>query len=301
MNREESAAVMLALSAGYPATEVTEEMVAVWHNALAIADVGVAMAAVEAWLRDSRFFPTIAEFNGAMRNVRYADRDIVRAALPPAGPSRLRCDGTGWLDRGEGLEPCPNCNSWVRECWLDGDWANQRARRPPESWMRSQSCRPAFEAEGRLIDTRDGALAALIGGLRDELVAQGRTPEHVEGRCREVALALSGSRPAGHSLAGLVGRKMPQFASRPRQQVIADRRAELIEPVAHQLPSDDVDGVEAGLGGDAGDGSWAPLPGEHAGLFDGGAGPEFADFDGGEEFVGWDVAEGEQGLPGPGE
>jgi hypothetical protein len=91
----------------------------------------------------------------------------------------LRCDGTGWLDRGEGLEPCPSCNPWNRERWRDGRWHDPHPR-IPRDYVMPPPCPPSYAAEGSYPVSSTRAMQLVVQGMREHYAEEGYGPDEIE-------------------------------------------------------------------------------------------------------------------------
>lgn len=180
MNSVEAARVLAKLHGAFPNVDIDEAVAATWANSLASADYTWAMRAADEWIASENWWPKIAEFNSVMTRLR-------RESAGQEAPSRMlpahhaiRCNGSGFIDRGNGNEPCPTCNGWLRDVWLKGEW-NERVR-PPRDLVQPPRCRPDHSGEGSDVASRDVAMAAVLRGLREHYVGMGLGTEEVEAR-----------------------------------------------------------------------------------------------------------------------
>lgn len=75
--------VLTVLGAAYPATEITDEMVALWINTLADDETSRVRTAVEQYVRSEEWFPTPASLRQYVRDVaRREQMDTPSNALP---------------------------------------------------------------------------------------------------------------------------------------------------------------------------------------------------------------------------
>lgn len=205
MTPEQSAQVLAAIHGAYPRVEMDEAMVMVWQNALAVADYDDAMNAVAQWTGTQKWAPSIAELNGLMTSMRQeAARSGDTRALPRSSGRRFGCDGTGWLDRGEGLEPCPSCNPWGEMLWENGDWQNLRVQ-APRDWVQPMACHP-IHTESELFSF-DQARAAIERGYREHWdyvnpVDEGWSVEEIEEREERISAKLAKLFRAGSPTVG---------------------------------------------------------------------------------------------------
>lgn len=137
MSPTQAAQVLAALHGAYPRVELDDAIANVWQNTLAVTDYDVAMQAVAVWINESRFWPSVAEMNGIITKIR-RERSYEQPQLTRKGA--YGCDGSGWLDRGNGWEACPSCNPWNHTLIENGDWQNLR-QKPPMDWWQPASCR----------------------------------------------------------------------------------------------------------------------------------------------------------------
>lgn len=70
MTPEQAAEIMDSLKAAYPRAEVSDETWKLYIRHFTGLDFEVAARAVDIWVRDEQWFPTIAEFRGAFRRAR---------------------------------------------------------------------------------------------------------------------------------------------------------------------------------------------------------------------------------------
>lgn len=176
MNEVDAARVMAALHGAFPNTGVDDATISMWANALSLVDYQVAMAAVQRYVETENFWPTIAKFNGVITEMHRESRGTgaQRALMGTA----IRCNGSGWFDRGGGQEPCPTCNPWMREQWREGK-LNQTLR-PPTNYLMPDPCQPNHAGDGPLVTSRARAMQLVIGGLREQLTEDGKTPEEID-------------------------------------------------------------------------------------------------------------------------
>lgn len=183
MTPQQSANVLGVFHGAYPRVEIDEATVAVWQNSLAVADYDVAMRAAEEWVQIQRWWPSIAEFNQAMTALRQDDARSGSYRLPERTGQRFGCDGTGWVDRGHGLEPCPTCNPWNEALVENGDWQNLRIT-PPREWVQPMPCRPVH-TESELFDFQQ-ARAAVERGYREHHAEVGTPEDEVDRKLDEL-------------------------------------------------------------------------------------------------------------------
>jgi hypothetical protein len=174
MTPTQSAQVLAALHGAYPRVELDDAIAAVWQNTLAVTEYDVAMKAVAQWINESRFWPSVAEINAIITSIK-RDRAYEQPQL--TRKSNYGCDGSGWLDRGKGWEPCPTCNPWNHTLIENDDWQNVRLR-PPTDWWQPVPCRPR-EYESQLF-TFAQAKKALENGYREHHAEIGTDPAVVE-------------------------------------------------------------------------------------------------------------------------
>lgn len=70
MNREQCATIIGYLASAYPQTTVSQQTAMVWAEQIASQDASVAFAAARQIVRDSKWFPSIAEYLVECRNER---------------------------------------------------------------------------------------------------------------------------------------------------------------------------------------------------------------------------------------
>jgi len=176
MNSVDAARIFATLQGAYPYAKVDDITVSVWANSLDLLEFGIASQAAQRWIDAEEFFPTIAAFNGIATAIRREERDA--AGEPPPAHSAIRCDGSGWFDRGNGSEPCPACNPWLRERWDSGQ--RDRHAKPPKNFVMPDPCRPSHAGETGQPVNRQRAMQLVLGGLREQLRENGLTPEQID-------------------------------------------------------------------------------------------------------------------------
>lgn len=170
MTHEQARQIVALLIAAYPHSPADEVTVDLWVNALLPADFELAADAAHDTVRTTSWWPTIAEFNGRMTELLRARN---RRQQPTTITSRIRCNGTGWFDRGAGMEPCPTCNPWLRTQFEEGDLHAEHRPRAPKDYVMPPPCSPAHE--GHFVSYAQGtriALAAYLAACAEE----GREP-----------------------------------------------------------------------------------------------------------------------------
>jgi hypothetical protein len=177
VNSADAARIFASLQGAFPYAKVDDITVSVWANSLDLADYAIASEAVQRWIASEEFFPSIAAFNGAMTTIRREQRGEERP-LVSANLGAIRCNGDGWFDRGDGMEPCPACNPWMRRRWSEGK-LDQRAR-PPADFVMPEPCVPSHAGEGPIVTDRRRAMQMVIAGLREQLAENGLTPEQID-------------------------------------------------------------------------------------------------------------------------
>lgn len=178
MTPQDAARVMSALHGAFPYANIDDDTIRVWSNVLDNTDFNLAMAAVDRWVAVEKFWPTIAELNGVMSEVRREWRgDTDRPIVNPLRGA-LRCDSSGWLDRGDGMEPCPACNPWLRERWQSGNF--DRSVKPPNDFDMPAPCHPSHAGEGAVTTSKHRAMQLVINGLREQLTDNGLSPAEVD-------------------------------------------------------------------------------------------------------------------------
>lgn len=165
MTSQEAASVIAMFHGAFPRTDIDDAVTEVWMNTLKMLDPVVAYDAAEQWINEKQFWPTVAEFNQVVRNIRKHD------ALPR--PSSIHCDSTGWYDRGRGLEPCPSCNPWNKQLIDNGQWQDLTVR-PPRDWIQPPACKP-HHYESQVFSFRE-ARHAIEAGYAEHHREKG-TPE----------------------------------------------------------------------------------------------------------------------------
>lgn len=174
MSPNEAAQIVAVLVAAYPASNADEATATLWANALAPADYDVAHHVVLEVVRTLSWWPSIAEFNKLM-----TDRHRELARTGEGAPttritSALRCDSSGWIDRGDGLEPCPTCNPWLRTVWENGDLGEPHVRiAAPDDYVMPAPCRRS--EHGRIVGRAEGARIALAA-YRESCAETGQDP-----------------------------------------------------------------------------------------------------------------------------
>lgn len=161
MTPTQAAQVLAALHGAYPRVELDDAIANVWQNTLAVTDYSVAMQAVAKWIAESRFWPSIAEINGIITRLR---RELAYEQPQLTRKGAYGCDGSGWLDRGQGWEACPTCNPWNHTLIENGDWQNLRLT-PPADWWQPVSCRQ-YDYESQVFSSSQ-AKEALERGYRE--------------------------------------------------------------------------------------------------------------------------------------
>lgn len=170
MNTSEAQQIVAVFVAAYPQSAADENTVALWINALQVADYDTARTAALEHVRTSNWWPTIAEFNGQMTTIR---RDRARRANPSQITARVRCDGSGWFDRGNGLEPCPQCNPWLRAQFEEGDLHSAHRPAAPKDYVMPAPCRTVeFDSS---VPSASGHRLALAAYL-EACATEGRPP-----------------------------------------------------------------------------------------------------------------------------
>lgn len=191
MTPEHAAEVLVALHGAYPRVEIDEAVALVWKNSLSSTDREWAMKAAQEWIATQTWFPTVAEFNSLVTRLRQVDANE-RPALAAHG--NIRCNGTGWIDRGSGNEPCPACNPWMRKQWSEGNLAQHR--KPPADYIAPPPCRPSHAGEGSQICDRQTAMRAVLNGMRQHYTEIGldeaEAAKRIAKRMPTVVAAVSG-------------------------------------------------------------------------------------------------------------
>jgi len=180
MSPTQAAQVLAALHGAYPRVELDDAVANVWQNSLSVSDYQVAMAAVTKWISESRFWPSIAELNSVITQIR-REQDYERPQL--ASRPGYGCDSSGWLDRGNGWEPCPTCNPWNYALIENGDFQNTRLR-PPLDWWQPQPCR-ARSYESDLFSFEE-AQHAIERGYREHHQEIGTDPVLVDRKVKKL-------------------------------------------------------------------------------------------------------------------
>jgi hypothetical protein len=178
MNSADAARIFAALQGAYPYAKVDDITVGVWANSLDLIDFPLASEAAQRWIADEGFFPSIAAFNGVVSQIRRENRGDVERPIVDPSFSAIRCQGDGWFDRGDGMEPCPACNPWMRKRWSEGK-LDQHAR-PPADFIMPEPCVPSHAGEGGIPATRHRAMQLVIQGLREQLAENGLTSEEID-------------------------------------------------------------------------------------------------------------------------
>lgn len=200
MNDNQAGQILLVLRAAFPHVEVTPEMAQLWVHALATTDATVGLTAAKRWIETADRWPTIAQFNGTITAIRREDRDdgpVITRDLP-AG---IRCDGSGWFDRGNGLEACPACNEWNATLVANGDFHNGRGK-SPSNWVRNETCSRWQQSrhDGHIVESAAQASSIMLGALTAELEHQGFTPNEIDAALRRRGKLISSmSRLADHA------------------------------------------------------------------------------------------------------
>lgn len=177
MNSVDAARVIATLQGAFPYAKVDDATVMVWANALDVADYPTAMRAASRWIEEMTFFPTVKDFNGMMTDLRREARDTAAPQRALMGTA-IRCNGSGWFDRGKGQEPCPTCNPWLRGEFLEGKL--DKPGRIPTNYFMPEPCQPSHAGEGPIVSDRRRAMQLVIGGLREQLTEDGLTPEQID-------------------------------------------------------------------------------------------------------------------------
>lgn len=153
MTRQEAAAVVALFVAAWPQSAADETTATLWVHALDTvpADIGREAALHLVATRD--WWPTIAEFNRTVTDLR---RQQARNEPAPDGPAQ--CDGTGWRPAHDGLEPCPQCNPWLRSEYDSGTL--HLARKAPADLVMPPPCRPTPDPTGCAVNGPALAAAA---------------------------------------------------------------------------------------------------------------------------------------------
>ena len=170
MTTDQARQIVALFVAAYPGSPADENTVALWLNALAVADYDAAHNAAMDTVRTSSWWPTIAEFNGRMTAIR---RDEARRATPATIDTRMRCDGSGWIDAHDGQRPCPLCNPWLATQHAEGDLRAAHRQQAPKDYVMPAPCRQ--EPAGRFTPPERGfrlALEAYVEACAEE----GRPP-----------------------------------------------------------------------------------------------------------------------------
>jgi len=176
MTSQEAASIIAMFHGAYPRTDIDDAVTEVWMNTLTMLDPDTAYSAAEIWINEKQFWPTIAEFNNLIRNVRQKN------ALPR--PSAIHCDGSGWFDRGRGWEACPSCNPWNKQLIDNGQW-NDLTVRPPSNWVQPPACKPVHTESD--VFTFDQAREAVKAGYVEYHVEQGADVEAIQMRIDRIS------------------------------------------------------------------------------------------------------------------
>jgi len=189
MTSSEAAAIFAIFHGAYPHVALDDAISEVWMNSLLTNDADVARRAALEWVSTRKWWPTVVEFNAVIRAIR--QNDVTDGPRQIHSGSRVMCDGTGWFDRGDGLEPCPSCNPWNVELFRGGDFQNLR-QRPPDNWIQPLPCPPQhFESD---LFEFDDARAAIERGYREHHAEIETDPAEVDAR---VAHLFSGGLRVG--------------------------------------------------------------------------------------------------------
>lgn len=178
MTSQEAAAIIAIFHGAYPRTDIDDAVTEVWMNTLLLADYEAAMLATQEWIDNERFWPSVAEFNAKLRGIR---QRLAGTEIPRV--SAVHCDGSGWFERGNGWEPCPNCNPWNYELIRDGNWQNTTVQ-PPKSWVQPRPCN-AVHHDSDIFDF-DQAKQAVARGYREHHESIGTDPKVIEERVADL-------------------------------------------------------------------------------------------------------------------
>lgn len=194
MNRDEHEMVMRALHAAYPSQEITEDMLALWREALSTEEYDPVHRAVVRWTDHEKWWPTIAELRAMIRDAKDDGRDRELSGA-------VRCAGYGWISIGDQTRPCPTCSPALWRIFRDPklllQWRNGRAvhtifrmsRDEFSDEYRRPRCQPPVGEElpldpgDRMISPEEGREVA-ERAYSDEERRQGREPS--EGALRTI-------------------------------------------------------------------------------------------------------------------
>jgi hypothetical protein len=166
MTNAEIENVLLALRAAFPQQELTDEIVALWRNALSVEKAERVEAAVMLHIEREDWWPTIAGLRELIREVAGEER---RSQLDGS----IRCSGYGWINDGDQAKPCPTCNpalwrvfrdeqllaSWRHGQQLHSMFDMKRADFVDE-WSRPP-CPQRESADDEIVSPKEGRLIAL--------------------------------------------------------------------------------------------------------------------------------------------
>ena len=83
MTHEETAKVMTVIHGAYPIHEIPDETVMLWANAFARTDYGMIRRALETWITQQSFPPTVADLNHQMmQDRRQQAREVAYTTRP---------------------------------------------------------------------------------------------------------------------------------------------------------------------------------------------------------------------------
>lgn len=161
--------------------QVRVATMAAWVDTMAqYPEVAVLAALERVCTEQPQWAPNLNQLTQAIQAE--ARRLMAQQAAQRQLEGRVRCNGSSWVERSNGLEPCPACNPLARELWAEGQlhltgdalkkrtqaWLDEHGAMPPR-------CTPPLD-DGRPVDFPEGRRLA-AAAYRAECEANGRTPK----------------------------------------------------------------------------------------------------------------------------
>lgn len=169
--------ILSILAGAYPNQQLTEAMADTWANVLATVNFHEAERAAREWVKHEQWWPKPAELNSLVTRLAREDRDEGRLQAPS---TNVRCDGSRWIDKGQGPTPCPACNPWQWELWNQGE-LHQRHPKAPDNFVMPPACRPHYTND-QPVTSRGRAVQLMVAGYREAKREQGMDEATIDAR-----------------------------------------------------------------------------------------------------------------------
>lgn len=229
MNERQVAQILSVFHGAYPNQAIDDSVADAWAVALASTDFHFAETAARDWILTEKWWPSISEITGAIARLM---RDDVHVAAERRRPNLtgVRCDGSSWIDRGQGPEPCPECNPWLRTLYEEGD-LHGRHPDPPKGFIMPPRCRPLFTGDQTVTRGRENIMKLVRGGYIDGKLEDGFTLEQAQRSWDERGAKVA---------VGVVPRAVIGSAAEPGPKPIENFEPEVLGMPTEEGPSDDV-------------------------------------------------------------